>query len=237
MRNALALFLHQDLWPHDTAHLLIWSDDGLIPTQSGGDERLSWEVVGTDEWIPLTRKYAPMVAHARATRLQIDAWVVWDDDDVYLPHHLAAHSAALHRGPWSHPSAAYSTYGVGVFRQPPAPRALHGRHYHGALAVRDDLLRQLGGWPTTDRSDYDKQMLAACRAAAGPPRDPCLNMAPSYVYRWADTGYDHVSGRSQLDDTGVRRYRPPRKQEPPIDRLTPILDASTQAILGHFTPR
>jgi hypothetical protein len=110
--------------------------------------------------------------------------------------------------------------------QAPQRRQLNGGHYHGALAVRGDLMRTLGGWPVTDRSDYDKQMLAACRKASGPPGDPCLFGPPSYVYRWSDTGRDHCSARIK-----EKRYQPPRIQEPPIGKLTPELDAGTKAVL------
>lgn len=219
VRNALALFLGQELRPGDTAHLLIWSDDGLLDTQQGWQGSLSWEVVGTREWIPLTRKYAPMLEHARATR-GTDAWIVWDDDDVYLPWHLAAHAAALEHGDWSHPSRAYSTYG-GLHEKP-----LSGRHYHGALAVHATLMAELGGWPQTDLSNYDKQMLAACWRVAGRPADPCQHAPPSYVYRWDDTGRDHCSGRIRDG-----RYQPPRIQEPRLGILTPQLDDSAATIL------
>jgi hypothetical protein len=219
VRNALALFLAQQLREQDTAHLLIWSDDGLLDTQQAHAGPLSWEVVGTREWIPLTSKYTPMLAHARKGTPS-DAWVVWDDDDVYSSWHLYAHASALDSRPWSHPSMAWSTYG-GLHARP-----LGGRHYHGALAIRDDLMQALGGWPITDRSDYDKQQLARCWKQAGPPGDPCHHARPSYVYRWADTQRDHCSAR--IKD---RRYQPPRIQEPFLGVLTPCYDASTPGIL------
>lgn len=229
VRNALALFLAQDLAPGQSAHLLIYADDGLIPTQSGGKPPLTWDVWGTNDWVPLTAKYAPMLAHAAP--LCPDAWIVWDDDDVYLPRHVQQHLAALQAAPWSHPSRAYSTYGIDPQIQHPVDRTLSGRHYHGALAVRADLMTSLGGWPNTDRSNYDKQMLAACRNAAGPPADPCQYGHPTYVYRWSDTSRDHCSARIQQG-----RYRRPRIQEPPIDRLTPAYDLPTASLLRRLCP-
>jgi hypothetical protein len=220
VRNALALFLAQQLRPGDTAHLLIWADDGLIPSQAGTHGPLSWEVVGTHDWIPLTRKYAPMLAYARQHSTPTDAWIVWDDDDVYAPWHLQAHADALELSRWSHPTWAWSTYG-GLHS-----RHLNARHYHGSLAIRDDLMGELGGWPITDRSDYDKQQLARCWEHAGTPGDPCGHARPSYVYRWQDTQRDHCSAR--IKD---RRYQPPRIQEPFLRVLTPCYDASTPAIL------
>jgi hypothetical protein len=221
VRNALALFLAQQLRPADTTHLLIYADDGLIPKQQGGATPLTWSVMTSKTWVPLTRKYAPMLAHAGRS----DAWVVWDDDDIYLPWHLAAHAEALTRGQWSHPSRAYSTYG-GLHERP-----LSGRHYHGALAIASPLMDELGGWPQTDRSDYDKQQLARCRATAGQPSDPCAHAPPSYVYRWTDTTRDHCSARIRDG-----KYQPPRIQESPVDVLTPQHDASTLDILRELSP-
>ena len=236
VRNALALFLAQRLADGDTAHLLILDDAGQIATQRGDSGRLTWQVECRREWIPLTRKYAPMLELARrdmdarlATSDQI-AWICWDDDDVYLPWHLAAHAAALRYRPWSHPSRAWSTFGIDPLTQSPTPKTLSGRHYHGALAVRGDLMAELNGWAVTDRSDYDKQMLARCRDVAGPPADPCEHYPPSYIYRWQDTGRDHCSGRSRGG-----RYQPPRIQEPGrVPTLTPAYDASTQALLARL---
>ena len=223
VRNALALFLSQRMRPGDTAHMLIWADDGLIPSQSGASVGLSWEIVGTDEWIPLTEKYAPMLAHVRD---HVDAWVVWDDDDVYLPWHLAAHANALEQGQWSHPSSAWSTYG-GLHERP-----LSGRHYHGALAVRAELMAALGGWPVTDRSDYDKQMLAACWRESGPPSDPIHHAPASYVYRWQDTAHGHASGRIM----GGRYRKPVIQGKPVAGAIVPQYDASTRAILAQLAP-
>lgn len=222
VRNALALFLAQKLPLGDTAHLLIFADDDLIPAQRGGVSPLTWEVMASDTWIPLTAKYAPMLAHAT----DADAYVVWDDDDVYLRWHLSCHAGALRARPWSHPSQAYSTYG-GLHLRP-----LSNRHYHGALAIRADLLSELEGWPETDRSDYDKQQLARCWANAGPPGDPCTHGPPSYVYRWQDTGRDHCSARIRQG-----RYQPPRIQEPGrIGDLTPRYDDSTLSLLAAIDP-
>lgn len=151
---------------------------------------------------------------------------------MYLPPHLRQHAAALEAAAWSHPSLAYSTYGTDPLREPPQTRQLAGRHYHGALAVRADLMKRLGGWPATNRSDYDKQMLARCRTEAGPPGDPCHFGPATYIYRWSDTGRDHCSARIQNG-----RYRPPRLQEPPIARLTPQLDAATAAIVRRLGVR
>jgi hypothetical protein len=114
--------------------------------------------------------------------------------------------------------------------KPPQTRQLAGRHYHGTMGVRADLMKRLGGWPTTNQSDYDKQMLARCRADSGPPGAPCHYGPPTYVYGWSGTGRDHCSARIQNG-----RYRAPRLQEARILHLTPQLDASTAAVIRRRT--
>lgn len=231
--NALALYLAQQLRSGDTAHMLIFDDAGQISAQSGGQSPQTWEVMSQATWIPLTEKYAPMLEHVPPTSSQSTAYVVWDDDDVYLPWHLAAHATVLQSSLWSHPTRAWSTYGTDPLTEAPNEKQLSGRHYHGALAVRGDLMTLLGGWPKTDRSNYDKQMLAACRSAAGPPGDPCAApwvFPPSYIYRWGDTLRDHCSARIQGG-----RYQRPRVQEPGhVDHLAPKFDASTTALLKRL---
>jgi len=235
--NALALFLRQQLFPPHSTHLHIFDDAGQLLPASSHEGNLSWTVESQEKWIPLTEKYAPMLAqHSEHMGSPDSAFVVWDDDDVYLPWHLAAIAETLHDHKWSHPSKAWSTYGKKV-GQAPKRKYLGARCYHGALAVRGDLMQELGGWPQTDRSCYDKMMLDACRRAAGPPGDPCNHADPSYVYRWQDTGRDHISARIRYDEQKKGRYPKPRLQEWDFDvDLQPQLDKSAQALLDRFAP-
>jgi hypothetical protein len=225
--NALALFLAQDLRPDDTAHLVIYDDAGQIATQTGGNGKHTWQVLCLPDREPLQAKYGTMLAYLQAQSMQADAYVVWDDDDIYMPWHLQAHAETLQANQWSHPSSAYSTYQC-LHRRP-----LNARHYHGALAIRFDLMEKLHGWPETDKSNYDQQQLSRCWILAGKPGDPCASLPPSYVYRWADTGRDHCSARIRDG-----RYRAPRIQEPgQVPILTPAYDTSTLEILSTLAPR
>jgi hypothetical protein len=230
LRNTLSLFMSQELRPQDTAHMLIYADDGLIGSQRGKwHDQHTWEVWGTNEWVRLQDKYNLMLD--RVGWDAFDAAVVWDDDDVYLSNHLACHAETLESYQWSHPSRAWSTYNA---PNGPAERLLNGNRYHGALAIRMDLLRNLDGWPRDyEESSYDKAQLTRCRRAAGAPGDPCQFGKPSYVYRWGDTGRDHISARIVTGRDGLRRYPMPRKQEPPMSGpLTPQRDKKTVEILG-----
>ena len=232
--NAVALFERQELRAGDTAHLLIFDDSGCLAAQSQYQSDRSWLVTESHTWRPLCEKYQTMIA-ANACHLGSTdaAFVVWDDDDFYSPWHLAAHATALECRPWSHPSIAHSTHQVDVLAgELPREKRLNARNYHGAVAIRGDLMQTLRGWPITERSDFDRQMLANCWATAGAPADPCATHPPSYVYRWRDTGHDHYSARIRDG-----RCQPPRIEEPGrVEQLVPTLDAVSRALRNDWLP-
>jgi len=237
--NALQLFIDQDLRLGDTAILEIFDDAGQIANQAGQlPHNRAYRVISQADWIPLPRKYNALLELLGGIDDRPETvYVVWDDDDVYLPGHLVAIAESLEANPaarWAHPSIVYSTYDE---RTPPliphheAPRIekAAGR-FHGALAICGDLLAELGGWPDTDLATYDQQQLHRLQ------RYPCANTAagrfPPYCYRWQDTHKWHCSG--SIDAEG--RYRQPPIQDPGhVYELVPRYDASTQQILDWLT--
>lgn len=241
VRNTLALFLAQQLHDEDAAHLVIFDDANQIAEQASrhNDGRLqhTWQVLNAPEWIPLPRKYNALLDRIGIC-LSPDAWyVVWDDDDVYLPWHLQSIRTAVENEPharWTHPSSVWSTYCSDPLV--PLAKRLHtedtaGR-FHGSAAIRGDLLAELSGWPDTMLATFDQQQLA--RLAQHPCADPNRWSIASYVYRWADTGKHHASGA--IDDG---QYRQPPIQEldedgqpTRIELLTGWLDGSTRTILS-----
>jgi hypothetical protein len=226
--NAAALFLSQRLRVGDTAELIIFDDAGQIAPQTLYD---CIHVISQPTWRPLPQKYPAMVAWmASTTDRRIDAWVIWDDDDVYLPWHLAATANALDLHPWSHPSVILSTYGIDPLQEAPREESSAGR-FHGAAAVRASTLIATGGWCAQDRADYDQVHLHRWRAA-GPAGDPYAFAEHSYVYRWGDTQRNHCSGNIRQN-----RYQQPPIQEPgQVAKLVPDFDRSTKAILQRLVP-
>lgn len=88
--NTLACFEAQT---YKNRYLLILDDAGQIMPQSGD----RWRIESVPARYPsLPAKYSVMLAIAGD---DWDAIAVWDDDDVYLPWHLAAAAEAISAGP------------------------------------------------------------------------------------------------------------------------------------------
>lgn len=223
--NAMACFMHQELQGH-TAELWILDDANQIAPQSGGRDGQRWHIyTEAERYKTLPAKYTRLIELADFAFP--DAYVVWDDDDVYLPWHLAAHAGQLESAAWSHPSSVYSTYMRRSLDDPPAIEPAAGR-FHGALAIGRECLEAIGGWIQTDRATFDQEMIAALRKHSE-PGDPCdVFPRPSYVYRWEDTGHHHCSGVMDRPDW----YQLTPIAEPGhVDHLLPAYDGSTTRLL------
>lgn len=220
--NAIACFEAQT---YEHRRLIILDDGGALRPWSGD----RWEVVTRE---PRRRSLPAKCNELADLAGECDVLVVSEDDDTYLPWHVEAHVAALEatgRG-WSHPSTVLSTYTGKLDREGASGR------FHAALAMRSDVFAEVGGWPDTDRADFDQQLLAEL-GRTGPGADPCALPAadlarPSYVFRWGSTGDEH--GQSHMrgaDDEGwyERAGRRPWAGGPPV-LIGPMFDSETKAI-------
>jgi len=216
--NAIACFQAQT-YSEDCRRLIVLDDAGELSPRSGP----GWEIVSVQNRYPtLPAKYNALAKLAAGA----DAFVVWEDDDIYLPWHVEAHAAALANAPWSHPSRVWSLY-----------RGLHeelaGGRFHAALAFRREALEEVGGWPNTSRGDFDQQLMAVFSRRFGTPADPCDGYAPSYLFRWGSTGSYHgqafMAGRGADGDWYGKM---PDRIEPRGGDIAirPKLDEETEAI-------
>ena len=206
LANSLALWNAQT-YP---AHLrrLVILDDGQTFDDDVGD---TWELHGARERLPsLPAKYNLLLSLAPP---ETEAFLVWEDDDVYLPDYVAAHAACLERHELSHPSAVWSDYPGYLIEEPAAGR------FHSALGFRRELIERIGGWPATDRADFDQQLQAALHAAAASKGDPFEgtgNRAQGTGHRDQGTGNREQGTGNRAQGTGHREQGTGNREEEPV---------------------
>lgn len=199
LNNSLACFMAQT---EPDKHLVILDDLGTL-SQCAAPSNVTI-LVGPR--VPsLSEKYNVIIDNIP---IPYDYLAIWDDDDVYLPNHLAQHVAALEIANWSKPSRIISTY-----LNPPREEDASGR-FHGSIALRKGFAR----WPITSSGAFDQQFMASMPS---PAKDTGLPL--QYVYRWGSTNASHYSG---IDGSAAYlHYRP--QSTHPIFRLEPIFDKET----------
>lgn len=224
IENSIECFLRQN---YADKFLLILNDDGREVDHLRPIDRVGMATSPT-RFPSLPEKYDYMVELAKSA-FSPHAYVVWDDDDVYLPHHLTAHAYALSQFAWSKPSKVWSTY-----TGHPNLELGAGR-FHGSIAVWGHILQRVGGWRgvmpegEAQRADFDQRMIQAL-AKNGVPGDPCEYYPSSYVFRWGDTGANHCQGKMRSpSDTSWYTDAKPQHAEP-LDGVTPRLDASADRL-------
>jgi hypothetical protein len=189
--NLIACFLAQD-YPRELLRLHILDDANQYGRGCAGDR---WRVTSyADRVHSLPAKFNWLCRIAR----NADVIVVAEDDDSFLPWHTLAHVTAMqHGGGFSKPSRVFSDYPGHVVEEPAAGR------FHGSIALRRELWLRCGGWPDTQRADFDQHAMRVFETAAGGVCDPCEAFPPSYVFRW-HTGTWH--GQAQADGPGCENW-------------------------------
>jgi len=212
LENSIACFLAQD-YPADRRELVILDDAGQIAPQQGD----GWEVISmARRFRSLPEKFNALAGLARG-----DVLVVWEDDDIYLPWHIASHVDVLTDGGFSKPSRVLSLY-TGEPREEEAA----GR-FHASIAFTRESLDLAGGWPLTKRGDFDQTFLQRL-AGAATAVDPCRTFPPSYVFRWGSTQSYHGQGLMQ-GSSDVEWYERVSDGGPisAMDTIVPVFDAET----------
>jgi hypothetical protein len=153
--------------------LIVLDDAGELENQTGE----GWQIIS----IQRRFRSLPEKFNALAGLSHGEILVVWEDDDIYLPHHISSHVAAMEGHLWSKPSKVLSDY-TGEIREEDAT----GR-FHASLAFTRQAFEQVGGWPLTLRGDFDQQLISNLNAV-GLPADPCSFAEPGYLFRWGSMG-------------------------------------------------
>jgi hypothetical protein len=175
LKNSIACFEAQD-YPADRRELIVLDDAGELENQTGD----GWQIIS------ILRRFRslPEKFNAIAGLAQGEILVVWEDDDIYLPHHISSHVVAMDGHLWSKPSKVLSDY-TGQIQEEDAT----GR-FHASIALTRQAFVQCGGWPLTLRGDFDQQLIARLNTIS-PAADPCCLAAPAYVFRWGSTEAYH----------------------------------------------
>ena len=215
LENSIACFMAQH-YPTDRRELIVLDDAGELENQTGN----GWQIIS----IQRRFRSLPEKFNALAGLAQGEILVVWEDDDIYLPHHISSHVTAMDGHLWSKPSKVLSDY-TGEIREEDAT----GR-FHASIAMTRQAFIQCGGWPLTLRGDFDQQLLARL-ATTGTPADPCSDAQPGYVFRWGSTGAYHGQALMQgpEDERWYERSLETGIAVPP-STLIPMLDHETSQL-------
>lgn len=120
-----------------------------------------WQIIS----IPRRFRSLPEKFNALAGLARGEIFVVWEDDDIYLPHHISSHVAAMEGYLWSKPSKVLSDYTGQIQEEDATSR------FHASLAFARQAFEQADGWPTTLRGDFDQQFIARL-TTLGPAEAP-----------------------------------------------------------------
>lgn len=190
--NTLWLW-QQQTYPADRRLLIILDDGGSFEVTTGEN----WSLFTSDvRYSSLPTKYNTLVDFAPESAKH---FVVWEDDDIYLPNYLSCYASAFERGDYVKPSFVLSDYPGQLVKEP-----ANGR-FHATLGFTSKLLKQIGGWPETKQAQFDQILIRKLEAQAQ-PIDPWLGDAPQYVFGWR-TGHHHGQStmRSPNDETWYDR--------------------------------
>ena len=234
LANAVACFLAQD-YPLERRALIILDDGQDFATTAPDIPRTGWGIVSSDFRFPtLPEKFNAAANLARSIFPETETFVVWEDDDIYLPHHISAHvNAMLTTGAhYSKPTTVLSTYTGQVAAEPAAGR------FHASLAFTTHAFNRVGGWPATKRADFDQQLIRNLWKSSAPNvADPCQSAPPSYCFRYGSTQAYHGQHFMQSPDDEGWYDRIPRNPGTRDLILTPEFDEETKSVYAsHSLP-
>jgi hypothetical protein len=210
---AVECFLRQD-YPAELRELIVLDDAGQYAHQAGD----RWRLVSLPvRFLTLGEKRNASAALASPA---VDAYAVWDDDDIYLPWHLTAAAAALQDADYTIPTVIYTDKRNRL--EPKANQYL----FHGAWTFTRAAFERVGGYPWI-QSGQDQGLLRRFKSAKLRRADPLQHdPRPSYVYRWGT-----VPGNRHLSALGARGYESLADLPVvPVTHLTPAWDRDYLAL-------
>ena len=192
---------------HEDRLLIILDDTGQYGSHRSGDR---WELFSVPRRI---HKYAHKL-NVLASMLpsDVEGMCVFDDDDVYMPHTLAAYSEALERGQWAQPRVVYEHREGGLVKVNAALANGAGYLYHGTWCYRKKAFDDIGGYQHPPLP-FDYLFGQAMARKYGPSVDVASEQypEPTYIFcrdtsRSADPDWDTYW---PLGEVGYERRRRP----------------------------
>ena len=138
LANSLALWLLQD-YPLERRRLLILDDD---PTFDGQSLNGGFLFVRHERLPSITAKYNELLKIASEYFSPSDIYLVWEDDDVYLPGYVRSHVEALegppYRAEFSRPVTVLGDFTGSLVKE------AEGGRFHSSMAFRRELIERVG---------------------------------------------------------------------------------------------
>lgn len=170
LEELIESFLRQD---YPEARLVILDDAGQYETRDYG----AYRVVSTSTRYPSLGEKRNACA---ALAPDADAYLVADDDDIYLPHWFSSVAAALQYEAWCKPAKVYSARNNKYVLKPA------GGIYHSSWAYRRQAFEAVNGYRPMNAGE-DSELSTRMAKKLGPP---ATVPEPYLIYRFqADPGY------------------------------------------------
>jgi len=193
-------------YPLEKRELVILDDAGQYDEQTGP----GWWLVSLGKrFRTLGEKRNACAALASA---DVDAFAVWDDDDIYLPWHLEVMAAVMKSGvPWSRPDEVWIDRRTRLERKP-----TNGL-FHGAWGFTREAFLAVGGYPAM-QSGQDQALAGRFKRAGIRSASPAG--LPSFIYRWSYPGARHLSamGKGGYERRGNEPIEPVARIDPQWSR-------------------
>lgn len=195
LQEALACFLNQD---YAKKELVIFNS---FPRQTLVFDHPQVRIINCKNRPPSLGACRNMAIEASTG----DAWVVWDDDDLYLPHHLRTYSEAFKQtgADWVRVRPEY--YAVSwIIKQ-------HTTTAPNAVAVRKAAWKKVGGYPDDLSVGEDQKLF---RKLSEQCSGATVDLNPddmSLIMCWGNSVY-HVSGKGDDGRDRLPAYERSRQE-------------------------
>jgi len=135
-------------------------------------------------------------ASAALVSPDVDAYAVWDDDDIYLPWHLETMAQVFAAGiSWSRPAEVW------IDRRTHLQRKTTGGLFHGSWGFTREAFLAVGGYPAM-QSGQDQALAGRLKKAGFKPVSPSELVTPSGLTELATTpSAKPVQPRSQASSS------------------------------------